>query len=291
MAQRDVDRALAALELSGARAGTPIWLSPNQVCDIPFLEAAEPVLVAARGLFEGRAVDVNVVHSAFRRKKLLLADMDSTLIEQECIDELAAEAGWGPEVAAITERAMRGEIGFEPALRARVALLRGLRVAAVEQALKTRISFTPGAATLVATMRAAGAYAALVSGGFSSFTGPIAERLGFDEERSNHLIEADGVLTGEVAEPIFGRAGKEEALLGLTEKLALAPAETLAIGDGANDLGIIRLAGLGAAFHAKPALRAAADAVIDPGDLTAILFLQGFFRDEFAPASPNPKLP
>lgn len=281
---RDLDQARTGLELSGATAAAPDWLSGGEACDIAFHGNAEQALAAVREAFAGRAVDVNVVPAVSRRKKLLLADMDSTLIEQECIDELAAEAGSAAEVAALTEQAMRGEIGFEPALRARVALLRGLPIATVERVLKSRISFTPGAAILVATMRAAGAYAALVSGGFTAFTGPIAKSLGFDEHRANTLSEADGVLTGRVAEPIFARAGKEEALVELTGTLRLDPAETLAVGDGANDLGMIQQAALGIAYHAKPALSAAADAIIDHADLTGILFLQGFRRDEFATA-------
>ncbi len=230
-------------------------------------------------------MDSNVVPADGRRKKLLLADMDSTIIEQECIDELAAEVGLQAEVAALTERAMQGEIGFEPALRARVALLAGLPLAAVERVRKERISFSPGAATLIETMRAAGAYTALVSGGFTMFTRPIADALGFDEQRANRLIESEGALTGEVAEPIFGRAAKEQALRDLAGRLSLSHAETLAIGDGANDLGMIRAAGLGLAYRAKPAVRAEADAVIDQADLTAVLFLQGFRRDEFVEAA------
>jgi phosphoserine phosphatase len=282
--RHDLERARACLETCGADAAESAWLSPFEACDIAFDAKAETSLPALRQAFSERAIDVNIVPAATRRKKLLLADMDSTLIEQECIDELAAEAGVVAEVAALTEQAMRGEIAFEPALRARVALLGGLPVGMIQQVLSSRISLMPGAATLVATMRAAGAYTALVSGGFTAFTGPIADRLGFNEHRANLLGEEDGVLTGMVAEPILGRAGKQEALTELTGRLQLRPAETLAVGDGANDIGMISQAGLGVAFRAKPALRAAADAIIDHADLTAVLFLQGFRKDEFVSA-------
>jgi phosphoserine phosphatase len=208
--------------------------------------------------------------------------MDSTLIEQECIDELAMEAGAGPAVGAITEQAMRGEMEFDAALRARVALLRGLPASTVDKILRTRISLMPGATALIRTMRSAGAYAALVSGGFTSFTGPIAAQLGFDEHHANTLLAENGELTGAVGEPIFGRLAKAHALKELAAKLSLAPAETLAVGDGANDLAMVRAAGLGVAFRAKPALREAANAILDHADLTGLLFLQGYRREEFA---------
>jgi phosphoserine phosphatase len=227
-------------------------------------------------------VDVNIVPAAFRRKRLLLADMDSTLIAQECIDELAVEAGSVAAVAAITEQAMRGEIGFEPALRARVALLRGLPTSSIEMLLRDRITLMAGAAALVTTMRLAGAYTALVSGGFTNFTGPIAARLGFDEHRANTLKEVNGELTGQVGEPVFGRSGKGEVLAELNGQAAVVHAETLAVGDGANDLAMLQGAGLGVAFRAKPALREVADAILDHADLTGLLFLQGYRRQEFA---------
>ena len=216
-----------------------------------------------------------------RRKRLLIADMDSTMIGQECIDELADFAGVKPEVAAITERAMLGEIAFEPALRARVALLKGLPARIVDEVIASRITLTPGARTLVATMRAHGAKAALVSGGFTLFTAKIAAQLGFHNSQANDLIVRDGHLTGEVAEPILGRAAKQAALARLCKKHRIKLAATLAVGDGANDLDMLGAAGLGIAYHAKPAVAAAAHAAIRHGDLTALLYAQGYRREEF----------
>ncbi len=220
--------------------------------------------------------------AAGREKRLLLADMDSTMIEQECIDELAAEAGVGVLVAAITARAMDGRVGFEGALRERVALLEGLDVATIDRVLAERISVAPGGAVLVATMRAGGARAALVSGGFTAFTGAVAVRLGFDEHRANVLEVAHGRLTGRVAEPILGRAAKVEALEAICAARGIAAEDVLAVGDGANDLGMIGAAGMGVAMHAKPSVRAQAALRIDHGDLTALLHLQGLAREAFA---------
>ncbi|WP_407519899.1 phosphoserine phosphatase SerB [Methylobacterium oryzisoli] len=218
---------------------------------------------------------------AHRRKRLVLADMDSTMIGQECIDELADRVGLKDHVAAITERAMRGEIAFEPALRERVALLEGLPVGAIDAVIAERITLTPGGRTLVQTMRAHGAYACLVSGGFTLFTGPVAARIGFDEHRANRLVVADGRLAGRVEEPIVGREAKRATLIELRDRLGLSPAETLAVGDGANDLAMLEEAGLGVAFRAKPAVAAAAHARVEHGDLTALLYLQGFAAAEF----------
>ena len=230
----------------------------------------------------GGAVDVVVQPVAYRRKKLFLADMDSTMIGQECIDELADYAGLKAHVAAITERAMRGEIAFAPALRERVALLEGLPVSVVEEVLRDRIRLTPGARALVATMRAHGARTCLVSGGFTLFTDRVAAMIGFDEARANTLTVVDGhKLAGKVAEPIFGRDGKRAALLELRAELGLAREETMAIGDGANDLDMITEAGLGVAYHAKPKVAEAAAARIDHGDLSALLYVQGYRREEF----------
>jgi phosphoserine phosphatase len=229
----------------------------------------------------GRPVDIAVVSATDRRKRLLLADMDSTMIGQECIDELAAYVGLRDKVAVITERAMRGEIAFEPALRERVALLAGLDLAVVDEVLEERITLTPGGTTLVRTMRAHGAYTALVSGGFTVFTGPIRSRIGFDEDRSNTLLADGGVLTGMVSEPILGKEAKLASLAELTRRHGLAASETMAVGDGANDLAMIRAAGLGVAFHAKPAVAAEAHVRVDHGDLTALLYVQGYTREEF----------
>ena len=228
------------------------------------------------------AVDFAVLPVEGRAKKLLVADMDSTMIGQECIDELAAFVGLKDHVAAITERAMRGEIAFEPALRERVGLLKGLSASVVEEVLEKRITLTPGGRELIATMRAHGAYTALVSGGFTLFTGHIRELIGFDEHRSNCLITEDGRLTGLVAEPILGKAAKLATLRELRQARGLARHETLAIGDGANDLDMINDSGLGVAYHAKPKVAAAAEVSIRYGDLTAVLYLQGYARDEFA---------
>jgi len=218
---------------------------------------------------------------AFRRKKLFLADMDSTMIGQECIDELADYAGLKAHVAGITERAMRGEIEFEPALRERVALLRGLPVSVIDEVLKQRIKLTPGGRELVATMRAHGAWTCLISGGFSLFTNAVAGMIGFQENRANELMVEDGKLTGEVLEPILGRAVKLATLTELRESFDLDNIDTLVVGDGANDLGMIESAGLGVAYHAKPAVAAVAAARIDHGDLTALLYAQGYRREEF----------
>lgn len=233
------------------------------------------------GAIDRAPVDVAVVAVEARRKRLLIADMDSTMIEQECLDELAAGLGLKDKVAAITERAMRGEIEFEPALRERVALLKGLPAAeTIAEVLESRITLTPGGLALVATMRANGAYAALVSGGFTAFTEVVAAKLGFDENRANVLeVEAD-LLAGRVVEPILGRDAKLAALNDLITAKGLDRAETLAVGDGANDLAMLGGAGLGVAYRAKPAVAEAAHVRIDHGDLTALLYLQGYAAHE-----------
>ncbi|MGH6924939.1 MAG: phosphoserine phosphatase SerB [Propylenella sp.] len=281
----EIDRVQRALDEAQTEGGAPDWLSPGEACDIALEGRAEAALTRAREAFKEMPVDVNVVPATARRKKLLLADMDSTLIEQECIDELAAAIGLRERVAAITERAMRGEIDFEPALRERVGLFKGMPVGTIADVLATRITLSPGAATLVATMRAHGAHTMLVSGGFTLFTDEIAGRLGFHENRANVLLCEGGSFTGLAAEPVLGRVAKEQAFDEATKRLGIDPEETLAIGDGANDSGMIRRAGLGVAYRGKPALRSIADAVIDHGDLTAALFLQGYRRDEFAAAN------
>jgi phosphoserine phosphatase len=227
-------------------------------------------------------VDVVVQPAANRRKKLFLADMDSTMIRQECIDELADYVGLKSRVAAITERAMRGEIAFEPALRERVALLEGLPVSVIDEIIRERIKLTPGGRTLIGTMRANGVRTCMVSGGFTLFTDRIAAMIGFDESRANTLTLIDGhKLAGDVAEPIFGRDGKRAALVELRNKLGLAKTDTLAIGDGANDVDMILEAGLGVAFHAKPKVATAVAARIDHCDLTALLYVQGYNRQDF----------
>ncbi|MDP2410871.1 MAG: phosphoserine phosphatase SerB [Pseudolabrys sp.] len=265
-------------------AADPFWLAGGTAADIPFSADAgadqRALADHLRGLLSG--IDVVVQPAAGRRKKLFLADMDSTMIAQECIDELAAFVGLKDHVAAITERAMRGEIEFEPALRERVALLRNLPVTTVNEVIEKHITLTPGARTLVQTMRAHGAYTCLVSGGFTLFTQSIAAMIGFDETRANTLVLDGDRLAGTVVEPIFGRDAKRATLIELRTKLDLAPDDTLATGDGANDLAMIAEAGLGVAYHAKPKVAQAAAARIDHGDLTALLYVQGYRREEFA---------
>lgn len=229
-------------------------------------------------------VDINMLRADNRRKMLLIADMDSTIIEQECIDELADFAGKRNEISEITERAMRGELDFEAALKERVAMLKGLPEKALLEAFETRISLTPGAETLVKTMNASGAMTALVSGGFTFFTNRVADRVGFQCNQANDLIVSDGVLTGAVCEPILGRAAKQEALERICAKREISLDQTMAVGDGANDLSMLSRAGLGVAFHAKPAVAKAADAQINHGDLTALLYLQGIAQNEFQAA-------
>jgi phosphoserine phosphatase len=273
----------ARAELPGA--GKPQWLAQNIAADIPFTAPPGADDRATATMLRERfpdGIDVVVQPAAGRRKALFLADMDSTMIGQECIDELADFVNLKPHVAAITERAMRGEIAFEPALRERVSLLKGLPATVIDEVIRDRIHLTPGAHTLVMTMRANGAYTCLVSGGFKSFTDRIAAMIGFQENRSNTLeVGADGKLAGLVREPIFGRDAKLQTLLDLRAKHGVAREATLVTGDGANDLSMILEAGLGVAYHAKPAVAEAAAARIDHGDLTALLYLQGYKRDEF----------
>ncbi|MHA1548443.1 MAG: phosphoserine phosphatase SerB, partial [Alphaproteobacteria bacterium] len=258
-------------------------LAPEEAADIVF-QADEPLPVLRRRLFAataGRAVDVIVQPRANRRKMLLIADMDSTMIQQECIDELADFAGTRAEVAAITERAMRGEIDYEPALWRRARLMKGLEVGAIDKVLGEHVDLTPGARDLVWTMRANGARTLLVSGGFIDFVEPVARRIGFNEAYANRLEIADGRLTGGVVEPILGRTAKLAALEDAIIRGNLDAQDTLAVGDGANDMAMIARAGLGVAYHAKPRVAAVADARIEHGDLSALLYAQGYRKDEF----------
>jgi phosphoserine phosphatase len=277
--------ALKSAQAALPNTGAPEWLADGIAADITFsAEAAFNQRATADRLRVALGADVDVVvqPAAHRRKKLFLADMDSTMIQQECIDELADYAGLKTHVAAITERAMRGEIAFEPALRERVALLEGLPVSIVEEVLRERIKLTPGARTLIATLRANGAWTCMVSGGFTLFTDRIAALIGFDETRANTLTIVDGrKLAGTVAEPIFGRDGKRAALIELRQDMGIGKSETMAVGDGANDMDMIAEAGLGLAYHAKPKVAAVAPARIDHGDLTALLYVQGYRKSEF----------
>ena len=275
--------ALAESAAAAVSASGLYWLADGVACDIALRDdmavaRAESLLRTAIGT---SPVDVVVQMAEMRRKKLLIADMDSTMIGQECIDELAAEVGLKEEVSLITARAMNGEIAFEPALIERVALLKGLPVAVIAQVIERRITLTPGGRELVATMKAKGYYTALVSGGFTVFTDPVAARLGFDVNRANTLLQKDGYLTGEVAEPILGKQAKVDALLAISHELGISPDEALAVGDGANDLGMLHLAGSGVALHAKPAVAAEAKIRIDHGDLTALLYIQGYRKTDF----------
>lgn len=261
------------------------WLAENVACDIALPVGADAGAAAAalNDCLAPTPIDFVVQDEAERRKKILIADMDSTMIDQECIDELADEIGIKDRVAAITTRSMNGEIAFEPALRERVALLKGLDAGVVDTIIAKRITLASGGRELVATMKKHGAWTALVSGGFDVFTSRIAQKLGFDENRANRLMETGGRLAGTVAEPILGRAAKAEALREISARLGLSPADAIAVGDGANDLDMIRLAGTGVALHAKPAVAAEARVRIDHGDLTALLYIQGYRRRDFAP--------
>ncbi len=278
----------ARLLLTGREIIRERWLAPGDAWEALLIaEEAEDVAPLRSRISAALApgpIDVNIVpdEPAHRRKKLLVADMESTIIEQECLDELAEYAGLRPEIAAITERAMRGELDFEAAIKERVGLLKGLDARVLDDLYAQRVTLMPGAQTLIATMRKNGAYCALVSGGFDFFTQRVAPRLGFDIEQANHLDIADGRIAGTVAEPILGREAKLAALERLARERGLAPADALAVGDGANDLAMIGAAGLGVAFRAKPVVAATAPASIRHGDLTGLLYLQGYHWEEFA---------
>jgi phosphoserine phosphatase len=256
--------------------GVPAVLSRDNAFEIEFGGDPAKALNAARAFNAERGFDINVVPAANRRKKLLIADMDSTIIACECLDELAGMAGLKPRIAAITERAMRGEIAFEAALRERVGLLKGLPLAALERTLRERVQLNAGARALVATMKAHGAAALLVSGGFTYFTAHVAADAGFDAHQANVLLDDGEALTGEVQEPILGREAKLAALEHAVAEMGIGYDDVLAVGDGANDLAMIARAGLGVAWHAKPVVAEAAAARIDHADLTALLYLQGY---------------
>ena len=263
---------------NAVRGAPPVVLSPGEAADIPLSVALD--LTALRAAIEGKPIDAIVTKARGRRKALLIADMDSTIIQGETLDELAVFAGLGAKIAAITKRAMNGELDFKAALRERVAMLKGLDVGALEKTWQ-QVRLTPGARELVATMRAHGALTALVSGGFTFFTGKVAAQLGFDLHRANILLDDGAALTGQVAEPILDRDSKLAALKELAEQRGVKLHATLAVGDGANDLDMIRAAGLGVAFHAKPIVAKDARAKVDHADLRALLFAQGFPASAF----------
>jgi len=276
-----LDPALVTALRNGWGGGDAVWLSPDEAAEFPVPVRPDTLWPVWEDL-QAQAVDLVVQPTQGRRKRMLLADMDSTMIEQECIDELAEVAGVGAHVREITARAMNGELDFEGALLERVALLKGLDAAVIDEVLRSRISYMPGGPALVATMRAQGAYCALVSGGFTAFTQAVAAHLGFDAHRANTLLVEGGRLQGDVARPILGRAAKVQALEEITARLGITEADVIAVGDGANDLGMLARAGAGVALHAKPSVAAQCDIRINHGDLTALLYLQGYGRDDFA---------
>ena len=255
------------------------WLAEGEALQAPADQAETALKYCA-----GRPIDINLVPTSYRRKRVLLADMDSTMIQQECIDELGVVAGVGDHIKAVTAKAMRGEIDFEGALKERVALLKGLPETVIQQVIETRISFMPGGAVLLATMKRHGAYTALVSGGFTAFTGHVAKKLGFHENRANTLLVANGKLSGEVGLPILGKDAKVESLLRICAEQGLSTEDVLAVGDGANDIPMLQAAGMGVALHAKPRVQEQAQFKINHGDLTALLYLQGYTNAEFISA-------
>jgi phosphoserine phosphatase len=279
LAPGDLSSAQDKLRHAGCEPSAAVVLEPGQAFDLPFAGSPDSVRAALEGAFAG--VDVVVQPAAERAKKLLVADMDSTMITVECIDELADYAGIKPQIAEVTEAAMRGELDFAAALDARVALLNGLGADAIDRCLAERVQLMPGARTLIRTMKARGATTILVSGGFTRFAQPVGEQIGFDRVIANELLIEGGALTGAVAKPIVDSATKETTLLDGMAELGLPASATLAVGDGANDLAMIKQAGLGVAYHAKPIVAAAAGARIDHGDLTALLYAQGIARSEW----------
>jgi phosphoserine phosphatase len=277
----DAANAILAACTSTTAAGDLDWLAPRRAFDIPFTGDPDSVRAGLReALRDEWLLDVNIVPCDSRRKRLLIADMDSTIIGCECIDELADMAGLKPKVAAITERAMRGELDFPAALRERVALLKGLRLEALARVFAERVRLNGGARALTATMRANGAHTLLVSGGFTYFTARVAEDAGFEAHQGNRLLDDGKVLMGKVAEPILGREAKLAALQAAVARYGISLADAIAVGDGANDLDMIQHAGMGVAYHAKPVVAAAAGMSIAHGDLTGLLYLQGYRASE-----------
>lgn len=278
------DAHVAFVEQAAGRPGGVHWLAPGDAFEVQCERMPAPDFPESFGKAFGASADCNFVTLEGQRKKLLVADMESTIIEQECLDELASCVGLHDKVANITKRAMAGEIDFEAALRERVQLLRGMSVERLEDLYNSGITLMPGAKTLIATMSAHGAHCALVSGGFTWFTERIAEKLGFQSHQGNELIIGNGRLTGEIGDPVLGRAAKRAALERLCNELNITTRDAIAVGDGANDLDMLQYAGLGVACHARPAVAETAPQRIDHGDLTALLYLQGYERTEFVNA-------
>ncbi|WP_431301139.1 phosphoserine phosphatase SerB [Tabrizicola sp. BL-A-41-H6] len=276
-----LDRALVENLRNAWGGGAARWLDPGIAAEFK-LEAQPDTFWQVWQDLQTIGVDLAVQPAEGRRKRLLIADMDSTMIQQECIDELADEAGVGAHVAGITARAMNGELDFEAALRERVGLLKGLPESVIADVLRDRITLMPGGPALLATMKAQGGHAALVSGGFTAFTKAVATRLGFDENRANTLDVENGALTGTVMAPILGKAAKVDALLEISTRIGITPSDVIAVGDGANDLPMLQAAGTGVALHAKPAVQAQCAIRVNHGDLTALLYLQGYSRGDFA---------
>jgi len=260
--------------------GDADWLAVNEAAEFAVEQIPSNFWDVWESL-QAEGVDLVIQPTEGRRKKMLLADMDSTMIQQECIDELADEAGVGERVKDITARAMNGELDFEGALIERVGLLKGLPVTVIDKVLADRITLMPGGKALLATMKANGAYAALVSGGFTAFTAKVAAELGFDENRANTLLTHSDELSGDVGRPILGREAKVQALEEITARLGISEDEVIAVGDGANDLGMLTRAGAGVALHAKPSVAAQCNVRINHGDLTALLYVQGYKKAEF----------
>jgi phosphoserine phosphatase len=277
---RAISPALAG-SVADVTAAKPHWLHEGEALQMTARSLSAEARAEICKLLADQPIDVAVLPSENRRKRVLIADMDSTMIGQECIDELGALAGVGERIKEITASAMQGELDFEGALKARLALMKGLSESAIAAVLRQRITFTKGGRTLIATMKAHGAYTALVSGGFVQFTGHVAKQLGFDEHRANELIIEKGKLAGTVREPILGKDAKLSALHELARKLGVSLADTIAVGDGANDIPMLKDAGLGVALHAKPKVQEAVSVSINHGDLTALLYLQGYRHEEF----------